>query len=235
MPKKITDVRMIHVMAHYNFKGITRDIVKTQLSIVLADPRICGYFIVDETANCERPHFQGYVRAIMSDTTLRNLVKTAFQELDMSGVNNDFTVSNVRKTEEQILRYLCKGSDSEPPVVAFKHAIDITEEQIKASWEECKEWRKTQKTLKQKRNPTQGAIVDQVYSWAKEQTLILERPKSEDASTMICQKLIEIYLDQKKSMNMFHMQSQLRWILCKLSDTYRDDLVRALKSSIEYK
>lgn len=226
MPKILSEQRAITLRITFDREYTRQEVYNGIRDKILSLPEIKSYLICEEYGDKTGvPHFQGWVKATMSAPTLKKRIRETFPLY----VENTTRYSAADVKKDSYFHYVLKGTPTDPPVVVFKQTLDYPEDVIQTHWQEAQSMFHSS-TSKTKRGPSATAIVDEVYQWAQDQQY--ENAYSDEAQMAICGKLHEIYLDRKKSINNFHLQSQLRWVMCKMSWKYLAENTRRVVDAI---
>lgn len=230
MPKRLTEDRAITLRISFDRAYTKQEVYNGIRDNILSRPEVSSYLVAEEYGTKTGvPHFQGWIKAKMSDVTLKNLIKKTFPLYAGTDGKSTGMWSAAYVQKDTYYHYVLKGTATDLPTIAFKQTLDYPDEKMHELWEEAKIMFPGESTSKSK-NPTSAAVVDEAYQWAQDQQFT--DPYSDDNQMAIAMKIHMIYMERKKSINNFHLQSQLRWVMCKMSNKYLMENVRRVVDAI---
>lgn len=187
---------------------IHKDSINEEDYIKLIEGLVGSYLIViEEDAN--RTHYQGIISTEIRQETLKKRIQ---RSLIKSG--NGAYSFKVVKDYDKYIRYLCKGSmKGEYPKVVSKSGIKLNDKDIRDLHYQY--WEIKENTKDKSMNMIE---------------FICQKLSIYESITKKCvvQEVIKYYKVNNKPMNIFHMKSQVRLIMCKLDNNYENDLVEEI-------
>lgn len=202
----------LKVRLHADNPRITRDSVR---SFFVHFPGLV--FVVCET-EAARPHFQGIVWSELTESGFRNKLRSWFKVTS----NAQYSVGKVKDFDAHT-RYLCKGptkARGDYPDVVVMQAISFD---VRAKHNQF--WDENEQLKKRARSEGSSGLIDEVIQRVKGSDLSGGRGRLNCA-----QMVVEVLLERKRVINLFHVRGVVNAVMCQISSEYRSGFLDEIVS-----